>query len=501
MHPLDDTIAAIASTPGGAARGIIRISGPMAAGCVDSLLAAESPVELSSLDEPHVSAASLRLDRIAAPLPCEVYFWPQGRSYTGQPLVEIHTLGSPPLLGATLSGLCGRGARIAQPGEFTLRAFLCGRIDLTRAEAVLGVIDAVDSRQLDVALEQLAGGLAGPLHRLRDALVDLLAHLEAGFDFADEDLSFITPEGVEKQLDEAEAIIEELARQMASRDENTETIRAVLIGRPNAGKSSLFNVLAQDAGAIVSEHPGTTRDYLTADLDLDGVKCRLVDTAGIGDVEACVPLPASVPLLACKQCCADDENTACKQAVAPGEAGIALAAQVAAALQARRADVQIICLDASVPLPACTQCWAAGNGTACKQAVAPGGSGIVRLVVLTKIDISSPASINEVPGAIATSSLTGAGIADLREALRDAVLAATTGGTDVVAGTALRCRESLRQAGDSLQRARRIVADRGGEELAAAEIHVALNELGKVVGAVYADDVLERIFSRFCIGK
>ena len=484
MHPLDDTIAAIASTPGGAARGIVRISGPMAAACVDSLFTAESPLELSSLDEPRVTAGSLRLDRIAVPLPCEVYFWPQGRSYTGQPLVEIHTLGSPPLLGATLSGLCGRGARIAQPGEFTLRAFLCGRIDLTRAEAVLGVIDAVDSRQLDVALEQLAGGLAGPLHRLRDALVDLLAHLEAGFDFADEDLPFITPDQAEEQLDGADAIIAELARQMASRDENTETIQAVLIGRPNAGKSSLFNVLAQDAGAIVSEHPGTTRDYLTADLDLDGAKCRLVDTAGIGDVEA------RVPLLASKQCWAANKDTACKQAVAPNVAGIALAAQAAAAEQARRADVQIICLEACVPLHAHAS-----------VGMAPGGSGIVRLVVLTKIDLSSPASVDEVPGAIATSSLTGAGIADLREALRDAVLAATTGGTDVVAGTALRCRESLRQASDSLQRARRIVADGSGEELAAAEIHVALNELGKVVGAVYADDVLERIFSRFCIGK
>ena len=146
---------------------------------------------------------SLELAGISAAVPCDLFFWPRGRSYTSQLVAEFHTLGSPPLLEATLKSLCAAGARMAERGEFTLRAFLSGRIDLTQAEAVLGVIEAPDQRELQVATAQLAGGLAGPLHHLRDMLLELLAHLEAGFDFADEDLPFITTEQLQGRLDEA----------------------------------------------------------------------------------------------------------------------------------------------------------------------------------------------------------------------------------------------------------------------------------------------------------
>jgi tRNA modification GTPase len=234
MYPLDDTIAAIASPPGGAARGILRISGPQAIECVSQFFYADDAKKLpldgrccmvkamesanppSAIHHPpfpHAIAGSLCVPELHSPLPCDVYVWsdafgrkhlatsdaggtpaPQVRSYTGQPVVEIHTLGSPPLLQVLLRTLCAAGARLAGPGEFTLRAFLAGRLDLTQAEAVLGVIDANDSRELNTALGQLAGGLARPLHRVRDALLDLLAHVEAGFDFADEELPFITRE-------------------------------------------------------------------------------------------------------------------------------------------------------------------------------------------------------------------------------------------------------------------------------------------------------------------
>ena len=207
----------------------------------------------------------------------------QVRSYTGQPVVEIHTLGSPPLLEIVLRSICAAGARPAGPGEFTLRAFLAGRIDLTQAEAVLGVIDAGDRHELEIALGQLAGGLARPLHRLRNKLLDLLAQVEAGFDFADEDLAFITREELDRQLAEAESDAAAILRQVDSRHESSPGVRAVLVGRPNTGKSSLFNALAGDRAALVSDHPGTTRDYLTAELDLDGVKCQLIDTAGTGN--------------------------------------------------------------------------------------------------------------------------------------------------------------------------------------------------------------------------
>ena len=492
MYPLDDTIVAIASGPGGAARGIVRMSGPGARASLAAGFHSCGGQELSEVVRATAMGGSFRVAGMASPVPCELYLWPEGRSYTGQPVAEIHTIGSRPLLDAVLRGLCAAGARMAQPGEFTLRAFLAGRIDLTQAEAVLGVIDAADPEQLGVALAQLAGGLAGPLHELRDGLVDLLAHLEAGFDFADEDLPFITAEELSGRLGEACDRVAVLGRQMASRGETGPAVRAVLVGRPNVGKSSLFNSLTRRAGALVSEHPGTTRDYLTAEFDLGGVKCQLIDTAGLGS------------------------GPSGQVAVAAASHSIEQAAREASRQQKRRADVRILCLESTRPMDD----WERG------QLEQVGGGGVV---VLTKIDLGSidlgsaeqrrcaTASPEAVPSAtlgqallaskqwhtavhtaVRTSSVTGQGIDGLRDALRDAVLAAGPGGAEVVAGTAQRCRESLRLAGESLERSRQIA---GGEELVAAEVRVALDELGKVAGDVYTDDVLDRIFSRFCIGK
>ena len=414
---------------------------------------------LVAANRPTVVAGAFRLSGMS-PLPCDVYYWPNGRSYTGQPVVEIHTLGSTPLLDAVLNAVGEAGVRLAGPGEFTLRAFLAGRIDLTQAEAVLGVIDAVDPQQLDVALAQLAGGLAGPLHELRDRLLDLLAHLEAGFDFADEDLPFVTSDELRRQLEAAQAVVDRLARQMASRSETTEQIHVVLLGQPNTGKSSLFNALARKAGALVSKHPGTTRDYLTATLDLDGVKLQLIDTAGVR------PKPP-------------DKDSA--------HAELEQAAQSKTLDQSRRADVEVLCLDAT---------RAPNDWEQAQLAHAPRGQ---RVIVTTKVDMASSEHLAEI--GLATSSVTDEGIDALREALRDAVLTAGAGGSHVVAGTAIRCRESLRLAAECLDRAGRIVESEAGEELVAAEIRVGLEEIGKVAGAVYTEDLLDRIFSRFCIGK
>ena len=231
MYALDDTIAAIASPPGGAARGIIRVTGSRVRDCLEPLFRPGEPgkvpgkgdrhhlrqmgepgkgdrhhlrqmepvpfslpqmepvpFSLAPLTRPTAVPGLLWLPGLAVPLPCDLCLWPNQRSYTGQPTAEIHTFGSPPLLQAVLRAVCAAGARLAEPGEFTLRAFLTGRIDLTQAEAVLGVIDAGDDRQLHAALAQLAGGLAAPLCGLREELLDLLAHVEAGLDFADEDV-------------------------------------------------------------------------------------------------------------------------------------------------------------------------------------------------------------------------------------------------------------------------------------------------------------------------
>jgi len=455
-YPLDDTIVAVASPPGGAARGILRLSGPDVASCVKRVFRADDQADLSAVNQATVIPGSLRLGRQMSPLPCDLYWWPNRHSYTGQPMAEIHTFGCPPLLEAGLRAFCEAGGRLAEPGEFTLRAFLSGRLDLTQAEAVLGVVDAADSAQFDVALAQLAGGLADPLQRLRDALVELLAHLEAGFDFVDEDLPFITRDQLTLQLAEAAETVTGLARQMASRHEAGDMVRVVLVGWPNTGKSSLFNALARKTGALVTDHPGTTRDYLTSELDLDGAKCLLVDTAGIE------PEPSGP------------------------DADLREAVQAASSRQSRAAHLRILCVDSSRPL----------NPWEREQLAADAAN---RLLVLTKVDLGRETDFTG--RAIATSSLTGEGIDALRDRLRDAAVAALASGGDVVASTAVRCGESVRLAAASLGRARQIVDRDAGEELVAAEVRLALDELGKVVGAVYTDDILDRIFSRFCIGK
>ncbi|HTQ38634.1 MAG TPA: tRNA uridine-5-carboxymethylaminomethyl(34) synthesis GTPase MnmE, partial [Pirellulales bacterium] len=186
MLTLDDTIAAVATAPGGAARGIVRLSGPQAVEIISRCCQAlDSAMDWKRLTQPTAVAGSfmctsssdLPSDARLLQLPANIFLWPTARSYTRQPLAEIHTLGSPPLLQLVLQTVCAAGARLAQPGEFTLRAFLAGRIDLVQAEAVLGVVEAADRRQLQTALAQLAGGLSQPLQQLRDELLDLLADL------------------------------------------------------------------------------------------------------------------------------------------------------------------------------------------------------------------------------------------------------------------------------------------------------------------------------------
>ncbi|MBI2825400.1 MAG: tRNA modification GTPase [Planctomycetia bacterium] len=456
IYDPQDTIAAIASAPGGAARGIIRVSGPRAVRCVEEAWQPDDGTSLGSLRRPTVANGRIKPPGLAAAIPCRLHVWPTARSYARQPSVEIHTVGSPPLLSALLRALCQAGARMAEPGEFTLRAFLAGRVDLTQAEAVLGVIDAGDSRELAVALDQLAGGLARPLDRLRDALVDLLAHLEAGLDFVEESIEFISRDELARQLSAAAAIVQELAARTATRGIATEAVRAVLVGKPNAGKSSLFNALLERTAAIVAATAGTTRDYLVGELVLGGVRIELVDTAG------------------------GEQQT--------GATGIAASAQQATANQRRKAAIELVCLDATRPL---------SDGELAE--IAATDASPPRLVVLTKTD--QPCADEAIAGAVATSSKTGAGLDELRARLRALATQARGDTGPCVAATAARCQGLLAAAAAALARAIEIVEAGLGEELVAAEVRFALDELGQVVGAVYTEDVLDRVFSRFCIGK
>lgn len=385
-------------------------------------------------------------------VPCAVYLWPTERSYTRQSTAELHTIGSPPVLEAIVQTLCEAGARLAQPGEFTMRAFLAGRLDLTQAEAVLGVIDATSQHDLDVALSQLAGGLAAPLHALREQLLDMLAHLEAGLDFVEEDIEFIQRDELIQGIDDAAGVIESVQRQLKTRAEADDAPCVVLVGSPNVGKSSLLNALVGDAAAIVSHISGTTRDYVARRMTLGDRDVVLIDTAGVEQV---------------------------------GElAGIPIAAQAMTQSTQQRAAIVLFCLDATRPL----NDWEASQ--------LRGHPGVPRLTVLTKTDIGDDSDLGG--DLICTSSVTGFGLPQLREAIYARIADDTC---RAVTSTALRCHESLRLASASLDQARMAASDSLGEELVAAELRVVLEALGQVVGAVYTDDILDRIFSRFCIGK
>jgi tRNA modification GTPase len=440
----NDTIAAIATPLGPAPRGIVRLSGPEAWPlALADFKATDGRNAL--LPRAGLRWGSLRVQGIRPSLPAAVALWPGPLTYTAQAMAEIHTVGTPAVLRALLADLNARGARLAEPGEFTLRAFLAGRIDLTRAEAVLAVIDAGTPAQLDAALRQLAGGLAGSIGALRDRLLDVLAHVEANLDFADEpDVDPVVRGDLAARLDAAGVEVAELACRLTARDRAEGLPRVVLSGPPNTGKSRLFNALLGDARAIVSHVAGTTRDYLAAPCDCAGRFIELIDTAGFE---------------------------------IPGDAPIGDSAQ------ARRAE----------------QLGAADLVLACRSADARGDDPAVlgpSLRVWTKCDLVPAIGPDWLP----TSAATGVGIERLKGAIAER-LGDHRREADTPSLTSARCREGLTRAAAALADAASTLALGGDDELVALNLRNVLDELGQVVGAVATDDLLDRIFGRFCIGK
>lgn len=442
VDSVDETIAAIASPHGGGLRGVIRMSGDDSAAIAQRCFRSNDQA-VGAAQLPTAFAGELLLPAPLGNVPARLFVWPTKRSYTRQPSVEIHTIGSPPILEAALSLVCANGARLARAGEFTLRAFLAGRIDLTQAEAVLGVIDAHTQADLNRALSQLAGGVADPLHEVRSDLLNLLADLEAGLDFVDEDIEFISQEEVVSRLFEIHQRVQNVSQQMVSRTASTVEPRVAFVGKPNAGKSSLINAITGDAVAIVADQPGTTRDFIERRMELGGVMCVLVDTAG-------------------------QEQ---------GRNEIETAAQIASHRKSQECDVRVVC-------------------------IASDDHDLVEIDDEPESEIHVATKCDLAPGdfGISTSAKTGQGIDDLVLAIASR-LHQIGGEQRVIAGAASRCRESLRESIDSLASAHQAAAAALGDELVAGEIRLALTSLGEVVGVVYTDDVLDRIFSRFCVGK
>lgn len=446
-----DTIVAISSPPGLALRSIVRMSGPQAWPACCAVVAGFS--ENSPAPREPAVFLTQTLEIHGGCFPFQLQFWPAGRSYTGQPLVEFHLPAPDGIAQILLSRLVCRGVRHAQPGEFSLRAFLAGRIDLTRAEAVAGIFQANSNAQLQVAFDQMAGGLFNRLERLRVRLLDLLAWLEATLDFVEEsDVSPIARNFTAEELRGMALELAAMTRQWSDRTKTTKTARVLIAGPPNSGKSSLFNVLSDSGKSLVSPQAGTTRDYLEATIELaPGLKITLVDTAGLGD---------SVGLIDCQS-------------------------QIIARREQLLADLIIDC-----------QAIDQLNDS---QEFLEFPSEVPVIRIATKIDIS-PEFQEKIGNVLKISSLTGLGLNYLKHAILQKLQSDQPAGI-LLESTLARARDSLITASQALNRASATIVNDGGDELVAMDLRLALESFDLINGRDVTEEMLDRIFSRFCIGK
>ena len=457
MFSTTDTIAAIATPAGRGGIGIVRVSGPDATAIACALLGRSQPLEPR-----RATFARLRLDgRQALRDHVVVTAFPAPHSYTTEDTVEISAHGSPVVLAATLEACVRHGARLARPGEFTFRAFLHGRIDLTQAEAVADLVDAVTPLQARTACDQLDGSLGTAIRRVGDALLDLTARLEASLDFPEEGYHFIEPGELATRVLSISADIRAILARAEEGRVIREGVRVVLTGTVNAGKSSLFNRLADIERAIVSATPGTTRDLLIERVDIGGIPVTLVDTAGLragrDEVEA---------------------------------EGVRRAERAA-----EEAAVTVIVLDRSGPLCA--------DGRRLLARAARGTS----VFVANKADL--PAAWTAADAGVAaavvveTSAHTGQGLDSLRDALRLAV-GGRPEADEPPRVTNVRHAALLEQVAGRLTDVLNDLNPPNGpapEEVVLQGLATARAALDEVSGVQTTEDVLAHIFARFCIGK
>lgn len=470
---IDEIIAAQATPKGEGHRGIIRVSGP---GCFNEV---EKFFNLfgfqSNRNETFIVDSFFSLQDWGAFLPATIWYWPEGRGYTGQESLEIHIPGSSALIEKVLQTLFSTGSiRSAHPGEFTLRAFLAGRLDLTQAEAVLAVIDAKTDDTLITALKQLSGNLSKSLSLLRENLIETLAHLEAGFDFVDEDISFISSEQLLARVQSAERIIDDRLKQITNRSDHQQLPRIILTGYSNSGKSSLFNRLVhrkrgngEGESAIVSNVVGTTRDYLEEEIILVDHKVLLTDTAGLSNANR----PVS-----------DLPNSKTNR-------------------DEFESKIRVLTREILLNADLCYQFMSAELFVKGDQILPPPRKNV--FIIISKVDLLDDelrSSFPERDDLFLVSSQTDEGIEKLCRASENLIYTESED-AEMVQGTVLRCRDSFLRSLKSLQETEKLILNSADETLIAYELRLALDDIGKILGVVHADDILDSIFSKFCIGK
>ena len=449
-----ETIAAISTPPGRGGIGIVRLSGPQAASIAAQLVRLRHPLEHARARLANIfddsEPESARIDEAL------VTYFAAPNSYTAEDVVEIAAHGSPVVLDLLLRRALALGARLAEPGEFTQRAFLSGRLDLTQAEAVRDLIDAQTLTQARQAASQMSGALSHRVAPIKQSLVELIALLEAGIDFAEDDVD-VTPQSeiasrIEALTPPLAALEVSFARGCVVHDGLT----LAIVGRPNAGKSSLFNRLVERDRAIVTATPGTTRDLVTERISLAGIPLELVDTAGLREAR----------------------EEAEQIGVSRSREALADAALVLIVLDATQ-----LLNDEERSLLATVE-----NRPA--------------IVAINKCDLAAsfahPPELANIP-ALYTSALTGEGI----QPLRDQILALATGGAAPEPGllTNLRQHQAIATTLAALADAARANADSIPHEMILLDLYRALWALDSLTGQTTPDDILHLIFSTFCIGK
>ena len=454
-----DTIVAVATPAGSGARGIVRLSGPDALDVAAGVFRSPIPACLRAHPTYTASPGRLSIDGSETHIPATAYVMRSPYSYTREDVVEIHTTGSPPVLEQIVEALLRAGSRYAQPGEFTKRAYLRGRLDLTQAEAVLHVIRSRTDADLQAGLGLLSGGLSKRTGRVLRRLSEVCAHVEACIDFSDQDIDPLDEGRVRSAI---EAIAADLAGMSEARPSGILSgcdVAVVLRGQPNVGKSSLMNALVGQDRALVSDRPGTTRDVVAHQFSEAGVSFRVSDTAGTA---------------------------------APDD-GLARRAEEKTRSASDRAHILLLVFDARRgPAPQ-------------DEDLLPPLSSSGAILVANKIDLLAgraaavPSGRLRCPPLCETSALTGEGIQRLRAEMARLVLDGDVDRSGTPVALNARHRAALAEARHALRRALENTA--GQLELMAADLREAMDHLGDIVGTVTPEDVLDRIFSEFCIGK
>ncbi len=430
---------------------MVRLSGPRARAIAEAILRFRHPVEWrpwSAVKATLVDKEGRAVDETVAT------FFEKPRSYTAEDVVELACHGAPVVLRHAVERALAFGARLAEPGEFTLRAYLNGRLDLPQAEAVRDLIEATTLYQARIAAQQVGGSVSRRIAPIKEELLELIALLEAGIDFAEDDVSVASTDEILRRLEPIRDAIGRLAASFQYGQIVRGGVALAIVGRPNVGKSSLFNRLLEQDRAIVTATPGTTRDLVSETAALGGIPVKLYDTAGIREA---TELVETLGIERSYQAMAD-------------------------------ADLSLVVIDLSQPLTA-----------ADRELIARAGSQGRWLLAGNKCDLGSAPEAP--PEAVPVSALTGEGVAGLRDAILAAIAPNAAWEEETGFITSIRHEQLLRESAACLDKAAEAAAAAIPHEMLLLDLYATLRPIDAITGATTADDILNRIFSTFCIGK